>query len=235
MVAARHRYLEPYWWVRRTLPAASRILPPSATTAILAVSTRLWREKELRHLSGHVPADRVAIDVGAAQGVYTWHLARLARECVAFEPQPDLATKLRVAIPGATVHNCALSDAEGVATLRIPRQGKTLYRGYATIDPKNPLEAASDFDAIEVEVRTLDSFDIRDVGFMKIDVEGHELAVLRGARKTLVRDKPVLLIEIEDRHHPRSLESTVAWLGELGYRRLDVSYSRQNFMFVAGN
>ncbi len=204
------------------------------STAILAVSARRWKEKELKHLREMVPANRVAIDIGAAHGTYAWHLARIARECIAFEPQRDLADRLRISIPRATVHNCALSDKTGTTTMRIPRQGRTVHTGHATIDPANRLSEAAEIDSVEVEVRTLNSFDIRDVGFIKIDVEGHELAVLRGARQTLERDKPILLIEIEDKHQPQGYENTVRWLGQIGYRRSDGPCSPQNYLFMNG-
>jgi hypothetical protein len=67
-------------------------------------------------------------------------------------------------------------------------------------------------------VRTLDEYDFRDVAFIKIDVEGHEEAVLKGAQRTLATNRPSLLIEIEERHNTGSIERVAKMLGALGYR-----------------
>jgi hypothetical protein len=52
---------------------------------------------------------------------------------------------------------------------------------------------------------------------MKIDVEGHELEVLKGAAGLVEQDKPVLLIEIEERHCPGNLKEVPKWLARFGY------------------
>jgi hypothetical protein len=49
---------------------------------------------------------------------------------------------------------------------------------------------------------TLDSLGLTGVTFVKLDIEGHELHALRGARETIRRDRPTLLLELEERHHP---------------------------------
>ena len=74
-------------------------------------------------------------------------------------------------------------------------------------------------EKIPISVRTLDEFAIPNVGFLKIDVEGLELDVLEGAIKTISRDRPAMLIEIEQRYHPeRSITDIFDRLGALGYR-----------------
>ena len=67
---------------------------------------------------------------------------------------------------------------------------------------ENPLSTGDTVETIRVPLRTLDSYNLSNIGFIKIDVEGHELDVLRGAEVTLRRDQPNLLIEIENRHAP---------------------------------
>jgi hypothetical protein len=71
--------------------------------------------------------------------------------------------------------------------------------------------------AFDVPIRRLDSYDIRNVGFIKIDVEGHEEDVLIGANVTIKRERPVLLIEIEERHNPQGLTRIVDGLKRLDY------------------
>jgi hypothetical protein len=58
---------------------------------------------------------------------------------------------------------------------------------------------------------------LESVGFIKVDVEGHELAVLLGARKILERDRPAILVEAEERHRPGAVQSIRDLLTPLGY------------------
>jgi hypothetical protein len=89
--------------------------------------------------------------------------------------------------------------------------------GCSTIAP----EAAASYPTQQIiEVRTdrLDNVYRGQVGFVKIDVEGHELAVLHGARETIRRCQPRLLVEIEERHSIGGVLRTAAFLDTLGYR-----------------
>lgn len=157
--------------------------------------------------------------LGANRGIYTWRLKKLARAVHAFEPNPELAERLRRAVPGAVVHPCALSDRDGEADLRVPLVNGIAYDGWATVEPKNRLLAVhpDDVRTIRVPLRTLDSFGLEDVGFVKIDVEGHELAVLHGAALTLKRCRPILLLEVEDRHRAHAEAEVKTFLTSLEY------------------
>jgi hypothetical protein len=57
-----------------------------------------------------------------------------------------------------------------------------------------------DHRVVEVPVRRLDECELTNVAFIKIDVEGHEERAIVGAKQTIARDRPVMLIEIENRH-----------------------------------
>jgi hypothetical protein len=71
---------------------------------------------------------------------------------------------------------------------------------------------------VSVEARSLDSLALREVGFIKIDVEGFEREVIAGARETLARERPRLLIEIEEYHTRRPIEEDLAFVEGLGFR-----------------
>ena len=77
---------------------------------------------------------------------------------------------------------------------------------------------------MRVATRTLDSYELRNVGFIKIDVEGFEQAVLRGARATLARERPVLLLEMEERHTGEPIEQSIATVAAYGY---DIFFVRE--------
>ena len=63
----------------------------------------------------------------------------------------------------------------------------------------------------------MDNISINNIGFIKIDVEGHELEVINGAKETIKNNMPVLLVEIEKRHSKRSVEETINKINKLGY------------------
>jgi FkbM family methyltransferase len=203
------------------------------TLRIESLALRVWMEARGWRLAGHEPElrllpylvdpRRAALDVGANRGLYTTHLRRCARAVFAFEPLPHLARRLGLAYPDVTVQATALSDAPGTAELRVPGHNFS----WATVEAANPL-AGTAVTTVQVPCATLDSLDLRDVGFIKIDVEGHELAVLRGATATLAREAPTLLVEIEERHSPGTLARAQAWLQARAYRAffLDAGHLR---------
>lgn len=165
----------------------------------------------------------VAIDVGAAVGEYSWLLARKARMVYSFEPYPPhyrILTAFR--LPHLIVEPLALGDHPGRAQLRVPILNHRVASRRATLASANALEDADDTQITDVPVTTLDAYlqaknTPSSVDFIKIDVEGHELAVLQGATETLRLSKPAVLIEIEIRHNPDYAEIFLL-LHQWGYR-----------------
>jgi FkbM family methyltransferase len=176
------------------------------------------REPEIEVLAEFVSWGDTVVDVGAHRGVYTWHLARIVGSTgrvLAFEPQPDLAAYLQKAFARShrvSVASSALSDEAGKATLTIPVWGSTAMVGHATLEGGGEI-------GIAVPRCTLDSLDVSPT-FVKIDVEGHEAAVLRGARQTIEQHRPTLLIEIDRRRVGMSnvQEDVVAFVLGHGYK-----------------
>jgi hypothetical protein len=70
---------------------------------------------------------------------------------------------------------------------------------------------------VEVPAERLDAFDLRSVGFIKIDVEGHEVAVLEGARETIRRERPNLVVEATDLFRPDSIADCRAFFESMDY------------------
>lgn len=93
--------------------------------------------------------------------------------------------------------------------------------GYRTIESNNRLCNNPGMRCIEdvaVPMRRLDELMLQRVSFKKFDVEGHEFEVLKGTTGLLATQKPVLLIEIEERHCAGDLQRERKWLGQFGYR-----------------
>ena len=161
-------------------------------------------EWELRELANYVPKHRLAIDVGGNIGVYAYHLQRLARDVVVFEPNPTYVDRLRRAGVGKRLEPVALSDHGGTAELRIPLWHGEESGGMGSLE-EGAVPGSMLSRTVPVQLKRLDDYGFGDVGFIKIDVEGHEEAVLRGGAETLARSRPTLLIEIEERHNPGGL------------------------------
>jgi FkbM family methyltransferase len=199
---------------------------------VLARAERLGGEPELRLLGQIVPRNRMALDIGAADGVYAWHLARIAATTAAFEANPETAARLRARLPSTDVYAVALSDSDGETVLRIPVANGVALSGLGTVEEANDFQQRHrQVRPVKVQMRTLDSFSLPSIGFMKIDVEGHELAVLRGAESSILRDRPSILVEVEDRHKPGAVSSVKGWLAARGYGTPCTIGSPQNLLF----
>lgn len=190
-------------------------MPPAMRYRVIAAQYRL-SEGELRRLTDFVPNDSAALDIGAWWGPWTYWLSRRATSVHTFEPVPYIAKFLKsVSAPNVTIHNVALSDKADSAVLHVP-SGGTGSEGRSTLH-EPPFAGAKD---ITVEVMPLDEVQLPDrIGFMKVDVEGHEMQVLEGAVETIKKHKPTLLVEVES-HNDRQtrVEDVVGFLADQGYQ-----------------
>ena len=163
--------------------------------------------------------DRISLDIGADVGELTIAMLASSRSVIAFEPRPaqahELAAMFQAVGAAVRVEALALSDRSGICAMRMLDSDP----GRSTIDEHNSLNDAdgSPTRTINVPVKPLDEAQLDNVGLIKIDVEGHELAVLRGAVDTLSRNRPTLLVEAEERHHPRAVAEVTEFLATLGY------------------
>lgn len=172
-----------------------------------------------------VDRTRTAIDVGANTGSYTHQLLALGVKVVAVEANPHCVNTL-TSLYGerARIVWAAASSEPGTTKLRIPLTTRGKGDGIATVEPDNQLNG-TDVETVEVKTITLDELDCGPVGFIKIDVEGHEESVLRGAQNLLQRDHPCILVEAEERHRKDAVKNIQSLLGKFGY---------QGFMHVDG-
>ena len=191
----------------------------------------LWRNLKTRWydqrtelealLQGLQPGD-LAIDVGSNKGGYLLPLCRHAQQVLAIEPQADLADYLeRMAriwrVKNLRVVAAAASDRRGEAPLWIPRD-----------QPNSPLASLESRESgadphrqVQVPLVRLDDLaqEISGrIGALKIDVEGHERAVLAGATELLATHRPVVICESEERHLASgSVRDLITWMEARGY------------------
>lgn len=149
------------------------------------------------------------IDVGANIGVWSRWAAKSFAKVYAFEPDSALSKSLAKIMPlNVEVYPIALSDHKGQSELATPIIDGVRVSGRASLEKSvnSDLERSGQ----TVELRTLDSFGFKGIDVIKIDVEGHEAAVLAGASTLLAAEKPVLICEIEEYRHPDSSEAIIA-------------------------
>jgi FkbM family methyltransferase len=125
---------------------------------------------------------RMACDIGAHVGLMSFWMARDFQHVVSFEPVllHRECFALNVPNPNVTVHTCALGPEAGRVSLSTQNgsSGDTHVTGDG-----------------DIAMRTLDSFGIEELDFLKIDVEGYEIKVLQGAFDTLRRCRPCVMVE----------------------------------------
>ncbi|MGW0334760.1 FkbM family methyltransferase [Streptomyces sp. NPDC003011] len=195
----------------RTLTA--RVAPHLPTRLVAAVARAVYPryEPELARLADLCPDGcGTAVDVGGWYGPWTHRLSARAGQVVTVEPVPHLARLLTSAAPSnVRVIQAAASDRAGTARLWLPADDAG-DRGVSSLVRRD-----IHGQALEVECVTLDELELHEVGFIKIDVDGNELAVLRGATALLTRDRPALFVELEARIQP--IAPVVTYLSTLGY------------------
>jgi FkbM family methyltransferase len=197
--------------------------------AMQTAAEMLWRRRRTGDLA-MVVADHFAtsgatvIDAGASWGLFTYHLARRvgkSGQVYSFEPHPRNAVMLRKlasARPNVHFSPVALSDQPGRAELQVPKQQNRLVTAQSSL--------AHGFDGQGVDIEKIEVPTVRlddeigqavQVDFVKIDVEGHEMSVLRGGSEMFRRSRPSILIEIEQRHLSAPISDVFKQIEGLGY------------------
>ncbi|UOM34836.1 FkbM family methyltransferase [Acuticoccus sp. I52.16.1] len=175
------------------------------------------RGEQIHHLEdalASVPRRTTAIDVGANIGAYVRLLAEAFDHVVAIEPAADAAACLRRNIADwgvaerVTVHEIAASDRDERVAMEAEPGRRTLTRH---------VTPGGDIPALPI-----DRLAVCDVAFLKLDVEGYEERALHGARQTILRDRPVIMMEVKvqtDARYGRAMAAHTL-VESLGYRLL---------------
>jgi len=170
----------------------------------------------------HVRSGDIVCDIGANKGSFVFWLSRWCRKgtVVAFEPQPLLAHSLaeicsRLRLVNVRVEAKAVYSRSGRIDLFVPNDhspGASLIGKFRT---------TNDCESVSVPMVSLDDYFDTDkrVSLLKIDVEGAELEIFKGAERILREQSPLLVFECEDRHlEAGSVQDVFSYLKSLGYR-----------------
>lgn len=175
-----------------------------------------------------VPEDGVVIDVGAHAGQFTKLFARLAPRgfVYAVEPQSYARAILRAAVrlnrlANVAIVPLALGARAGVAMLSLPVKPSGSYGfGLAHLGPETGRDAVSEAVGVATLDALVEALGLERLDFIKADIEGHELALVEGARGSLARFRPALLVE----HDPERLARAGASLDALWQALIDLGY-----------
>ncbi|MGC2175487.1 MAG: FkbM family methyltransferase [Acidimicrobiales bacterium] len=163
---------------------------------------RQYDRDTIRIAKAAMQQDSAFVDAGAHAGTILKHLARIAPHgrSYAFEPIPSLSRGLRAKFPEVVVEEVALSDFEGTATFHI----LTDDPARSSLVDRPEWEHGKTVQQLIVQVKRLDDCiapELR-IAFLKVDVEGAELALFHGARRILAEDRPVVVFECTDQNLP---------------------------------
>jgi FkbM family methyltransferase len=193
------------------------LMPPSVFYRRRIAQEARTGEPELALLAELVPRGGIAVDVGANVGFFAYALADIADRVLAFEPNPDYAFFARWMLRDrAEVHEVALSDASGRGTLYVPLSDQGVLLHLAGSLKRSHFQFRN-IKTYDVEIRTLDEVGLAGVRFVKADVEGGEREVLDGARATIARDRPIILLELLSGTHNNPAAETAAICETFGY------------------
>lgn len=154
--------------------------------------------------------NRVAIDVGAHVGLWSWFMARDFKDVACFEPMEshrECWHKNMAEWRNAELFENALGSKIG----KVAMMTDIFSTGNTRVD--------LDASVKNVDLYPLDHFNFQDVDFLKVDCEGYEMEVLRGAKETLLRCKPVICVEQKGDMHKRygaKEQGAVDYLQNLG-------------------
>jgi FkbM family methyltransferase len=216
-------------FVKRALPRSARDV----------VSVWYWRmrnaaagsyEPECEQLGRFVKEGDWVVDVGVNMGQYSARLGRLvgrSGKVIGFEASRATfrQTQKIVGSPTVNVHNLAVGAAEGEVTLaRYADQFGVTNHGISRVTTAND-QSASERETVRCV--SLDEFlsdRAKPISFLKCDVEGYEPQVFDGAAGLIAKDKPVILVEIQD---PQNYRHVASMLEPLGYEAYQLDKSVQ--------
>ena len=144
---------------------------------------------------------RVCLDIGSNVGTWTRPLAKRFESVVCFEPNPNF-------------RECFKKNIQEKNVLLWP-YGLSNKEHKAKQDFNSTVLQQEDGD---IDCRTLDSFGLTDVDFVKIDVDGFEIPLLNGARETLTKNNPTINIEMKRDKRANVVAKCESILKDLGYK-----------------
>lgn len=183
---------------------------------------------EFLFLNNHLRKDMVFVDIGANLGEYSVFAAKRVRKVLSFEPLPKMQVLLR--------ENIALNDFNNVQMFNYGLSDRTASLTIHEIE--NAHEGLSTFFPGERKIRhtfevplksfdeEFDSYAVNKIDFIKIDIEGGELFALQGAKHTIKKFQPDVMVEINGPTYEAagySIQGVYDFFHSLGYKPFEIT------------
>ena len=161
------------------------------------LNDRIWEKKITNLFNHYIQEDWVVVDAGAYIGLHTLTLSKLAKEVISFEPQPLVYQCLKNTLEKQNIDNVklyhlALSNKKSDTHIHTNNDGDASIEGIrdAKFNMKFPCET-----------NKLDNIINKKIHLIKIDVEGHEWELIDGATKTIIKHRPIIILETFKRNN----------------------------------
>jgi FkbM family methyltransferase len=185
----------------------------------------LWEPYLHLVFNKYVTKDSVVIEGGCHIGTHTLKLSQLAKKVYAFEPLRTSWSLLKDnltlnGVNNVVVNNLGLSNEKGTTT-------------FAYVNKDNIGGAVLSQEGKNVYLTSIDSMDLEQLDFIKLDVEGYEKKVIEGGLETIKKFKPVITLECWDNYPNATLEHAIdefQFLLDLGYRIEQIEH--HDFLFI---
>ena len=157
--------------------------------------------------------NKYAVDIGSNYGIYSFLFSKFFKKVESFEPITKHYIETYKLFSNVTVNNYALGNKQSSENINVPIVNNKLIYGYSSIHTKFKKSISE-----KIYVKRFDKvFKYKTLAFMKIDVEGYEIQVIKGAFNFIKKFKPIIMVEIEDRHNNKSFEFIYNKLKNINY------------------
>ena len=162
-------------------------------------------------------ASGVVLDIGANVGSHSINFSKTADQVFSFEPHPQTFNNL---CANLCIHYCRNVKPYNIALGSY--NGEAQLGDFDISEEHFSMGAYVGSGTLKIPIRTIDSFLFSPLNFMKIDTEGYEFEILRGASQTLQRESPIVFVEI---HLTELIDPIIAYMSGLGYHSREfISY-----------
>jgi FkbM family methyltransferase len=194
---------------------AENIVPPSKQLFLRLLTYKILGkvDNEIIYADKILKKKRRFLDIGSNVGIYSYYFSRKFKNLESFEPIKEITYRLSaLKLKNIKLYHMALSNKNNNLKFYIPIKNGKLIPPLASLEKR-----AKPYEKRIIKVKKLDDFNFKNVDLIKIDVEGHEQKVIIGATKTIKKNLPIIICEIEQRHTLIPIKKIFNLIENFGY------------------